>query len=63
MTIATVKLWGKAIGAVSWAEDAGPATFEYEPEFVDSGIEIAPITMSSIITDVSGVYVFPDLYE
>lgn len=45
MTIAEVRLWGKSIGAVSWDEDNGLAHFEYAPEFVGSGIEIAPITM------------------
>lgn len=45
MTTATVKLWGKDIGAVSWDEDAGYANFEYDPEFVESGIEVSPIRM------------------
>jgi len=45
MTIARVKLWGKSIGAVSWDEAAGLAHFEYEPDFIHSGIEVAPHTM------------------
>ena len=45
MTIAEVKLWGKTIGAVSWDENTGLANFEYEPAFIGSGIEVAPITM------------------
>lgn len=45
MTIATVKLWGKAIGAVSWSADTKLANFQYEPEFIGSNIELAPITM------------------
>ncbi len=45
MTIAEVKLWGKSIGAVSWDESAGLAHFEYEPDFIHSGIEVAPLTM------------------
>ena len=45
MTIAQVKLWGKSIGAVSWDDGAGLAHFEYEPDFVQSGIEVAPHTM------------------
>jgi len=57
MTIAEVNLWGKAIGAVSWDEDAGLANFEYEPDFVASGIEIAPITMP--LSD--QIYSFPAL--
>lgn len=45
MTIARVQLWGKSIGAVSWDESAGLARFEYDPGFVRSGIEVAPLTM------------------
>lgn len=45
MTIARVQLWGKSIGAVSWDESAGLARFEYDPGFVHSGIEVAPLTM------------------
>jgi serine/threonine-protein kinase HipA len=45
MTVAEVKLWGKSIGAVSWDESAGLAHFEYDPDFVLSGIEVAPLTM------------------
>ncbi len=57
MTIAEVKLWGKAIGAVSWDEDAGFANFEYEPDFIYSGIKAAPITMP--LSD--RIYSFPAL--
>lgn len=42
---AQVILWGSPIGAVSWLEDDGMAVFQYEPEFVDSGIQIAPLMM------------------
>jgi len=45
VTIAEVKLWGKSIGAVSWDGGAGLAHFEYDPDFVRSGIEVAPLTM------------------
>ena len=57
MTIATVKLWGKDIGAVSWDEEAGYANFEYDPEFAESGIEVSPITMK--LAD--RIYSFPAL--
>jgi serine/threonine-protein kinase HipA len=45
VTIAEVRLWGKSIGAVSWDEKMGLAYFEYAPDFVRSGIEVAPLTM------------------
>jgi len=45
MTIAEIKLWGKAIGAVSWDDNTQLANFEYGPAFVDSGIEVSPTMM------------------
>lgn len=45
MITAEVRLWGKTIGAVSWSDDAGLGRFEYAPDFLDSGIEVAPLTM------------------
>lgn len=57
MTVAEVRLWGKPIGAVSWDENTKLANFEYQPDFVGSGIEVAPITMP-----LSGrIYSFPAL--
>lgn len=45
MTDATVRLWGKAIGAVSWLADRNVGVFQYMPDFAQSGIELAPIMM------------------
>lgn len=60
MTIAEVKLWGKTIGAVSWNENKGYASFEYDREFVRSGIELAPLMMP-ISEKSSNIYSFPAL--
>ncbi|MEW5704424.1 MAG: type II toxin-antitoxin system HipA family toxin [Pseudomonadota bacterium] len=57
MTVAEVRLWGRAIGAVSWNDDTKLANFEYRPEFVGSGIEVSPITMP--LAD--RIYSFPAL--
>lgn len=57
MTTAQVRLWGTAIGAISWDEDSSLAYFEYEPEFIHSGIEVAPLTMPLA----SQIYSFPAL--
>ena len=57
MTVAEVRLWGRTIGAVSWDDERGCANFEYEPSFIPSGREIAPLTMP-----LSGeIYSFPAL--
>ena len=44
-TVAEVKLWGRTIGAVALEDGATTATFEYDPAFAGSGIEVAPLTM------------------
>ena len=44
-TVAEVKMWGTRVGAVALAEDTGVATFQYDPDFLNSHIEIAPLTM------------------
>jgi len=45
MNLAEVRLWGRTIGAVSQEADASYATFQYDPDFAGSGIEIAPLTL------------------
>lgn len=56
-SIAEVRMWGRTIGAVSLADDADFATFEYDPDFVRSGIEISPLMMPLA----GRVYFFPGL--
>lgn len=56
-TVAEVRLWGRTIGAVALADGADVTTFEYDPAFVRSGIEIAPLTMPLA----NRVYSFPAL--
>src|ERR1039458_3584762 len=45
MTVAAVTLWGTRIAAVSIDAGARYATFQYDPSFIRSGIEIAPVQM------------------
>jgi serine/threonine-protein kinase HipA len=45
MTDATVRLWGKDIGAVSWLAGRGIGVFQYMPGFVGSAMKLAPIMM------------------
>ncbi len=44
-SVAEVRLWGRRIGAVSLVEGAHSASFQYDPAFLASGIELSPITM------------------
>ncbi len=56
-TVAEVKLWGKTIAAVAIEKGAEAADFEYAPEFIHSGIQVAPMMMPLS----PKVYRFPDL--
>jgi serine/threonine-protein kinase HipA len=59
-TIAEVRLWGSVIGAVVLEDINETALFEYNPAFVGSGIEVAPLMMPLS----EKVYSFPALaYE
>lgn len=55
--VTEVRLWGRTIGAVSLAEESDVASFEYDADFISSGIEIAPLMMP--LTE--RVYQFPEL--
>ena len=57
VTDANVMLWGRRIGAVSWDETRALGVFQYDPDFVGAGIEVAPLTMPARETP----YEFPAL--
>ena len=42
---ARVLLWGSMIGAVTWLEDREVGVFQYAPDFLGSGIQLAPLMM------------------
>jgi serine/threonine-protein kinase HipA len=56
-SVAAVKLWGRRIGAVSIEDDRDYAAFEYDPDFANSGIEVAPLKMPLS----NRIYTFPEL--
>ena len=57
MTDASVNLWGRRIGAVSWDATRQIGVFQYDPEFLMAGIELSPIVMPVR----EETYVFPVL--
>lgn len=59
MTTATVSLWGTDIGYVSMETGERFGRFEYEPAFVEMGIELAPLMMP---TRVGHIYQFNELH-
>lgn len=58
MTTATVKLWETPIGYVSMDTGERFARFEFDPDFVAAGIELAPLVMPSVARR---IYQFPEL--
>ena len=59
MTVAEVRLWDKRIGAVTWNDGDRLASFEYDPRFRTSRIELSPLAMSLG----PRIYQFPGLPE
>lgn len=57
MTIAEVMLWGRRIGVVSVERAGALPVFQYTPEFVRQGFEVAPVVMP--LRDAP--YSFPEL--
>jgi serine/threonine-protein kinase HipA len=44
MKALAVFLWGKRVGALAWQE-GGQAAFEYDEDFIRSGLEVSPLMM------------------
>jgi len=44
--IVKVKLWSMTVGYLAWDKKTNVATFEYDPSFLERGLDIAPFTMS-----------------
>ena len=42
---ALVRMWDRLVGAVAWNEERGLATFEFDPDFLDEGLDLAPLKM------------------
>lgn len=54
---ADVMLWGVRVGAVAWDAERELGSFEYDPAFIGTPVEIAPLQMPLR----PGVFVFPEL--
>ena len=57
-TTVRVRLWGREVGILLESERGGPITFEYDPGFTDSGLEISLIHLPLAR---SGPVSFPEL--
>ena len=56
-----VRIWGRRVGAVALDPELDYYAFEYDSEFVRSGIELAPLTMP--LSMAREPFVFPTLPE
>jgi len=59
MDVISVHLWGQRVGALSWNQDRMLASFQYDPEFVRTGLEISPLKMPLN----ARVFQFPELAD
>ena len=57
MTSAAIHLYETLIGAVTWDRERDLGFFEYDPDFLSSGIEVSPLTLPLR----SGRFSFPNL--
>ena len=57
--VAEVKIWGKLAGAVSWNEETGLASFEYDPGFKNLNWDLAPFKMP--VGSSQRIMLFPEL--
>src|SRR5688500_1316834 len=60
--VVEVRIFGKSVGAIALDPGMGFYAFEYQPAFLQSGIELAPLTMP-LASAASGPFVFPSLAE
>ena len=56
MTVAEVKIWGIVVGYISWNDKSKTGSFEFERKFLNSGLDIAPLSMPVSEINPSGIY-------
>jgi len=56
-----VYVWGKYVGAVALDPRLGYYAFQYDPKFVASGIDLAPLNMP--LLQAGNPFIFPGLPE
>lgn len=59
--VANISLWGHSVGAVAWDAERGYASFEFEPGFLNSGLDVAPLIMPLAEVVPGEVFQFPSL--
>jgi len=62
ITTAYINIWGQRIGAVAWDSNINIGYFEYEPAFLEAGLDISPIKLP-IKNAQKRVFTFPELKQ
>jgi serine/threonine-protein kinase HipA len=62
ITTAFVKIWGETVGAVAWNAETGIASFEYDPKFINTTTDLAPLKMP-IANSIKRIFSFPELRD
>ena len=45
MDAIAVELWGQRIGALTWDQNRQLASFQYDPEFIQTGLAVSPLQL------------------
>lgn len=59
VTVVEVRIWGRLVGAVARDPRLDYYAFEYAPEFIASGVELAPLMMP--LSAAANAFIFTDL--
>ena len=57
--VVTISLYGRTVGYASWDNSRGSASFEFEPKFINSGLNVSPLIMP-LAKSKGRVYNFPE---
>lgn len=58
--LAEVWLWDKMVGALAWSPETRLASFEYTPEWIETGVQISPLRMPANV-DGQRIFQYPGL--
>jgi serine/threonine-protein kinase HipA len=62
ISTAWVNIWNKRVGAVAWLEKSGVPAFEFDPSFLQQGLDLSPLKMPLSIAR-NSVFRFSELGE
>lgn len=61
METISVFLWGQRVGALSWDNQRQVAGFQYDPDFVKTGLEVSPFLIP--LSPLTRTFYFPELAD